>query len=206
MTSTRAHWEGVYERKPPQEVSWYRAHLEMSLRFIERAGLAPTAPVIDVGGGASTLVDDLLGRGYDHVTVLDLSARAIEAAKARLGERAAAVHWLVGDVTQVELARGGYDLWHDRAVFHFLRDEADRRRYVAAVERALKPGGHLVVATFGPQGPTRCSGLEVASYDPDQLHAQFGDAFHRLDSATELHATPSGATQQFVYLHCRYLP
>jgi len=198
---SREHWEGVYERKRPEEVSWYRPRLEQSLRFIDAAGLAPDAAIIDVGGGASTLVDDLLERGRSNITVLDISARAIDAAKARLGKRAAGVHWLVGDITTVDLAPAAYDFWHDRAVFHFLCDADERRRYVAAVRRSVKPGGHVLVATFGPEGPTRCSGLDIVRYDADELHAAFGADFQDIGSATEIHTTPSGTEQQFVYCH-----
>lgn len=201
----REHWESVYERKAPSEVSWYRAHLEHSLRFIEGAGLGHDAAIIDVGGGASTLVDDLLARGYRNLSVLDVSPTALDSAKARLGDRAAAVHWLAADITQAELSPNAYDFWHDRAVFHFLRAEEDRRRYVAAARRSLKPGGHILVATFGPEGPTRCSGLEVARYGPEDLHAELGDPFQKVASLTEVHATPWGAEQQFVYCHCRLL-
>ncbi len=200
------HWEAVYERKRPEQVSWYRPHLEQSLRFIEAAGLGPDAAIIDVGGGASTLVDDLLERGYSNVTVLDISARAIDAAKARLGKRAAGVHWLVADITTVDLAPATYDFWHDRAVFHFLREEPERRRYVAAVTRSVKPGGHVLVATFGPDGPTKCSGLDVVRYGADELHAELGADFQKVDRATEIHTTPSGIEQQFVYCHCRHVP
>ena len=197
------HWDAVYERKRPDEVSWYRSHLERSLQFIDAAGLAPEAAIIDVGGGASTLVDDLLARGYSNVTVLDISPTAIAAAKQRLADRAALVHWLVADITRVELAPGTYDFWHDRAVFHFLRDDEQRRRYVAAAKRSVKPGGHVLVATFGPEGPTRCSGLDVVRYGADELHAQFGGDFQKVGTATETHTTPWGAAQQFVYCYCR---
>ena len=200
---TREHWEAVYEHKGPAEVSWYRPHLEHSLHFIERAGLDRDAAIIDVGGGASTLVDDLLARGYRNLTVLDVSPTAIESAKTRLGSVAAAVRWIIADITQVELAPEAYDFWHDRAVFHFLGHENDRRRYVAAVRRSLKPGGHILVATFGPEGPTRCSGLDVVRYGPDELHAEFGGAFQKVGSSTEQHATPWGTEQQFVYCFCR---
>jgi SAM-dependent methyltransferase len=203
---SREHWEGVYERKQPEQVSWYRPHLEQSLRFIEAAGLGPDAAIIDVGGGASTLVDDLLERGRSDVTVLDVSSRAIDSAKARLGIRGAGVHWLVADITTVDLAPAAYDVWHDRAVFHFLREETERRRYVAAVRRSVKPGGHVLVATFGPEGPTKCSGLDVVRYGADELRAELGADFQEVDSATETHTTPSGIEQQFVYCHCRLLP
>jgi SAM-dependent methyltransferase len=203
---SREHWESVYAQKAPTEVSWYRPHLEESLRLIEAARVGPGAAIIDVGGGASTLVDDLLARGHRDVSVLDVSAKAIDAAKGRLGARAAAVHWLVADITRVELAPAAYDLWHDRAVFHFLREEADRARYVAAARRSLKPGGHILIATFGPDGPTRCSGLEVVRYGVDELRAALGDAFEPVASATELHATPWGSGQQFVYFLGRLAP
>jgi SAM-dependent methyltransferase len=200
---SREHWETVYEQKQPDQVSWYRPHLERSMQVIDDANLDRTAAIIDVGGGASTLVDDLLARGYGNVSVLDISARAIASARARLGERAADVSWLIGDITRVELPAAAYDFWHDRAVFHFLRDEESRRRYVAAVRKSVKPGGHVMIATFGPEGPVRCSGLEVARYSADELHAEFGPAFERLGASIETHATPWGAQQQFVYCHCR---
>ncbi|HMF41478.1 MAG TPA: class I SAM-dependent methyltransferase [Polyangia bacterium] len=203
MTTARDHWESVYQARQPDQVSWYRPHLETSLRFIDAAGLGPEAAIIDVGGGASTLVDDLLSRGYVNVTVLDVSPTAIAAAKARLGERAGRVHWLAADITRAELPARAYDLWHDRAVFHFLRDATDRQRYVAAVRRSVKPGGRVLVATFGPEGPTRCSGLEVVRYGADELRAQFGDDFQPVESATEIHTTPRGAAQQFVTCHWR---
>jgi ubiquinone/menaquinone biosynthesis C-methylase UbiE len=201
MSDKAGHWEGVYARKRPDEVSWYRAHLERSMGFVEKAGLPRSAGIIDVGGGASTFVDDLLGRGYSDVTVLDISSASLEAAKQRLGTRAQSVRWLIGDITEIELPERSYDFWHDRAVFHFLCDPVDRKRYVAAVLRALKPGGHLAIATFGPNGPQKCSGLDVVRYSADQLQAEFGSRFLKLESQTELHATPGGSEQEFVYCH-----
>jgi SAM-dependent methyltransferase len=199
----KEHWEGVYGGKAPEQVSWFRPHLQRSIEFIEGARLPKDAAIIDVGGGTSTLVDDLLDRGYLDVTVLDISGTAIGRAKSRLGPRAAAVTWLEADITRTELPEHHYDFWHDRAVFHFLRDPSARERYVAAVRRGLKPGGHIVVATFGPSGPERCSGLEVMRYDADELHAEFGAPFRKVASSTETHRTPWGAEQEFVYCYCR---
>ena len=171
--------------------------------FIDQAALHPDAAIIDVGGGASTLVDDLLARGYRNVTVLDLSEAAIAQAKSRLGPNAAAVSWLVGDITEVGLPEHHYDFWHDRAVFHFLTDEDLRHRYVSAVRHALKPGGHIVVATFGPEGPERCSGLPVVRYSPEGIHDQFGGQFMKVGDDSEVHHTPGGSEQEFVYCYCR---
>lgn len=197
------HWDEVYTRKASTEVSWFRPHLEQSLKLIDEAGLTPEAAIIDVGAGASTLVDDLLDRGYRRLSMLDLSERALDVSMTRLGERAALVHWLVGDVTELPLPEASFDLWHDRAVFHFLTDPVVRSRYVEAVRRALKPGGRVIIATFSPEGPTSCSGLEVARYDEGELHAVFGDDFVPLRCVPELHHTPSGKPQAFLYCECR---
>ena len=197
----RDHWERVYSegRKP----SWYRPHLDYSVQLIESAGLDKSAPMIDVGGGDSTLVDDLLDRGYSDLTVLDISSAAIERARARLGRRAGKVKWMNTDITSAKLLPSHYAYWHDRAVFHFLVDAESRERYVSAVRRSLKPGGHIVVATFGPAGPEKCSGLDVVRYSPDQLHAEFGGSFRKISSRTEQHVTPWGTEQQFIYCYCR---
>jgi 2-polyprenyl-3-methyl-5-hydroxy-6-metoxy-1,4-benzoquinol methylase len=196
------HWEQVYQTKAADAVSWFRPHLERSLSLIERAAPDRAASVIDVGGGESTLVDDLLDAGYRDVSVLDISRAAIEATKRRLGAAGNAVHWHVGDVTQVALPAAKYDVWHDRAVFHFLTDDRQRSAYVRLVMQAVKPGGHVIVATFGPEGPSKCSGLDVVRYDADGLHSEFGDAFELVESATELHQTPLGTSQQFIYCYC----
>jgi len=201
--SESEHWDAVYRHKSPDQASWYRPHLERSIKFIDDAALPKDAAIIDVGGGTSTLVDDLLDRGYSNITVLDISMTAIASAKERLALRAGAVTWMVADITQVELPEHRYHFWHDRAVFHFLRDEAARRRYVAAARRALKPGGHIIVAAFGPSGPERCSGLEVMRYGAEELHAEFGGAFKKVASCSEVHTTPWGSEQEFVYCYCR---
>ena len=202
MSDSR-HWDTVYTTKGSEHVSWFRPHLDRSLAFLDAANLDRSAGVIDVGGGASTLVDDLLDRGYSNVTVLDISEAALKTARARLGERADRVKWICADVTEADLPPHAYAFWHDRAVFHFLRDPAARARYVEAVRKSLEPGGHIVVATFGPHGPEKCSGLEVLRFTPEALHAEFGEAFARIASATETHVTPWGAEQEFVYCYCR---
>jgi len=202
MMDPKSHWEKVYRTKQPNEVSWYRPHLEISLRLIEEATPTRDAQVIDVGGGESTLVDDLLAREYRNVYVLDVSPMALAVAKERLGASANQVTWLCGDVTTFGFYRYQFDVWHDRAVFHFLIDSKDRMAYVRQVAHAVKPGGHVIVATFGPEGPTTCSGLNVIRYDPDTLHDEFGATFRLVKHHTELHQTPAGSMQQFIYCYC----
>ena len=200
---TKSHWDKVYTTKAPDAVSWYRKHLETSLALIERAADARSPSIIDVGGGESTLVDDLLLRGYTNITILDISQAAIDVTKSRLGLAAEQVHWLVADITKVELEPRAYDVWHDRAVFHFLTAPEQRTAYVRQVARSVKPGGHVIVSAFGPEGPTKCSGLEVMRYDADSLHREFGTRFRLVESSTESHHTPSETTQQFLYCYCR---
>jgi 2-polyprenyl-3-methyl-5-hydroxy-6-metoxy-1,4-benzoquinol methylase len=199
----KSHWENVYRTKHPTEVSWYRPHLDVSLQLIEEAARNRDAQVIDVGGGESTLVDDLLARGYHNLSVLDVSSTALAVAKERLGDKADKVNWLCGDVTTFAFARHRYDVWHDRAVFHFLTDLKDRAAYVRQVAHAVNAGGHVIVATFGPEGPTKCSGLDVVRYDSSELHDQFGPGFQLVKHLTELHQTPAGSIQQFTYCYCK---
>ena len=199
----KTHWEKVYSTKAPDAVSWYRAHLETSLALIERAAVAHSTSIIDVGGGESTLVDDLILHGYENLTILDVSSTAIEVTKKRLGSAAERVHWLVGDITEIKLEPHTYDLWHDRAVFHFLTAPELRLAYVRQVIHAVKPGGHVIISTFGPEGPTKCSGLEVLRYDAESLHGEFGGHFRLVESSEELHQTPFGTAQQFLYCYCR---
>lgn len=197
------HWDGVYASKKPNELSWYQTCLGKSLELIGATGVDEHAGIIDLGGGASSLVDDLLASGYTKLTVLDISATAIQTAQTRLGARAKEVTWLEADVTKAQLPEHGYDVWHDRAVFHFLTDAEDRHRYVNAVNHAVKPGGHVIVATFGPHGPLQCSGLDIARYTPEQLYAEFGGDYQLLRSITEDHVTPAGNHQEFIYCYCR---
>jgi len=200
--NSQDHWQQVYQTKAADAVSWFSPHLEHSLSLIEKAAPSRASAVIDVGGGESTLVDDLLRVGYSDISVLDISQVAIDATRQRLGAAGTAVTWWVADITQAVLPAARYDLWHDRAVFHFLTDEAQRKAYVRLVLRAVKPGGHVIVATFGPEGPTQCSGLDVMRYNADGLHSEFGAAFSLIESKTQLHQTPFGTTQQFVYCYC----
>jgi 2-polyprenyl-3-methyl-5-hydroxy-6-metoxy-1,4-benzoquinol methylase len=199
----KRHWESIYGKKAPDAVSWYRPHLETSLALIGRAAADSSAAIIDVGGGESTLVDDLLARGYQNITILDVSQTAIEVTRKRLGPAAGRVHWLAADITTVQLEPLAYDVWHDRAVFHFLTSPEQRIAYVRNVARAVKPGGHVIISTFGPEGPAKCSGLEVMRYDADSLHDEFGRSFRLVESSSELHQTPFGTSQQFLYCYCR---
>ena len=200
------HWQGVYEKKDFDAVSWYRPHLEQSLEFIRSAKLAADARIVDIGGGASTLVDDLLAEGYTNLAVIDLADAALKVASKRLGDRATAVDWIAGDVTTPLLPDASVDFWHDRAVFHFLTEDDARGAYLGQVARCVKPGGHVLVATFGLDGPEKCSGLPVARYDAEGIHAVFGDTFDKLGEASENHETPWGSAQSFVYCFCRRRP
>jgi SAM-dependent methyltransferase len=195
----RDHWQKVYTTKAPTELSWYQEHDALSVKFIREAGLAGGGAIIDVGGGSATLVDDLIAGGFNNLTILDLSGAALAAARMRLGPRSAAVRWIEADLLEASLAQGAYDLWHDRAVFHFLVSPEARGAYVRQVLRAVKPGGHLVVATFAEDGPLKCSGLETMRYSARGLHEEFGTRFTLVTHEKHTHVTPSGAAQSFVY-------
>ena len=203
MDKPYEHWEQVYQTKPADAVSWFQEHATRSLEIIRSIGATSDAKILDAGGGSSILVDDLLTGRFKHVSVLDLSASALEVARRRLGSLGQNVTWITGDILTVELPEQTYDIWHDRAVFHFLTDPADRMAYVGQVMKSVKPGGHVIVATFAPDGPEQCSGLPVARYDPDQLHDEFGPSFELLEHASEEHKTPWGSVQHFIYCHCR---
>lgn len=199
----KQHWENVYSTKARDQVSWYRDHLDNSLNLILLTGVEKDAAIIDVGGGNSTLVDDLLENGFVDIAVLDISGTAITNSKDRLGDRSGRVNWLEADVTEVTLQKDHYDVWHDRAVFHFLTDAEDRRKYVEQVMRSLRIGGHIIVASFGLEGPKKCSGLDVVRYSPETMHDEFGGQFELVKSLNEIHNTPFGTTQEFVYCYCR---
>ncbi len=201
----KAHWETVYETKSDRQISWFREHLDNSVRLILNANVGKDAAIIDVGGGSSTLADDLLENGFADVSVLDISAKALEKSRERLGEKAAQIEWIETDITQASLSENHYDVWHDRAVFHFLTDKNDRRKYVELVMRSLKIGGHIIVASFGLNGPQKCSGLDVVRYSPETMHSEFGRNFKLVKSLAETHETPFQTTQEFVYCYCRMI-
>ncbi len=197
----RNHWERIYARKRARELSWYQPHAAISLRLIQQSGVGKRAAIIDVGGGASPLVDDLLREGYTNLTVLDLSPTALAASRQRLGRDAGRVRWLEADITRVELPEQAYELWHDRAVFHFLTQPGERAAYISALVRAVKTAGHVIVATFSESGPEQCSGLPVVRYRPETLQSELGGAFVLLGHVNERHLTPAGLVQPFLYCH-----
>ncbi|MBW1841721.1 MAG: class I SAM-dependent methyltransferase [Deltaproteobacteria bacterium] len=197
----RAHWERVYKKKLPTEVGWYQEHPEMSLKLISATGVDVDGSIIDVGGGTSMLPGLLVDQGYRKLTVLDISANAIAKAKRQLGEKSKQIMWIEADVTSFSFTEK-FDIWHDRAVFHFLTDALDRKKYVNSVNQALKPGGDLIVSTFGLNAPSKCSGLNVTRYSPETLHKEFGDNFDLIEVSKEVHLTPSRVQQPFIW--CRF--
>ena len=202
MGDRGSRWDEVYRSKSADAVSWYQTRPTMSLALIAHAGVPKGAPLIDVGGGASALVDHLLREGHADLSVLDLSASALAAARERLGDAAGQVDWITGDVLAFAPVKR-YALWHDRAVFHFLVDAGERRRYLDALWRASEAGTQVVMATFAEDGPERCSGLPVARYRAVELHAVFGADYELLESTRETHRTPGGAEQHFTWIRMR---
>ncbi len=201
--SNKDHWEKVYGSKASEAVSWYAPHLETSLKLIHQASANKNSAIIDIGGGESTLVDDLITEGYQDISVLDISQKAIDVAKERLGKSADMVHWYCADINQATLPQNYFEVWHDRAVFHFLTEEYQRVKYIEQVTQSVRHGGYVIMSTFGPEGPEKCSGLDVVRYDSEKLHGQFGKGFKLIDSSTEIHKTPMNTTQQFLYCFYR---
>jgi SAM-dependent methyltransferase len=199
----RTHWETIYRTKDVHEVSWFQSEARRSVDLITRICPDRSAPIIDVGAGASVLVDNLLTDGYRNLSVLDVSEAALKISRDRLGVDSAKVNWMVGDVLRVPFDDAAYTVWHDRAVFHFLTDATDRRAYVEQVRRAVRPGGYVLVATFAEDGPEYCSGLPVVRYSAEGLHSEFGTDFQLVRSEHEDHRTPGGAEQSFLYCLCR---
>ena len=198
----KTHWDTLYRTKDVHDVSWFQSEARRSLELITQVAPDYSAPIIDVGAGASVLVDNLLDAGYRDLTVLDVSEAALAISRCRLGGDAAQVRWLAADILGVRLDQGAYAVWHDRAVFHFLTDAADRKAYVEQVRRSVRPGGHVLVATFAEDGPKRCSGLPVVRYSADSLHSEFGPDFRVLITEHEDHRTPEGSSQSFLYCLC----
>jgi ubiquinone/menaquinone biosynthesis C-methylase UbiE len=196
--SPREHWERVYGARAEDEASWFQAHPAVSLQLVDRARVGSEARIVDVGGGASRLVDALLDAGFRHVAVLDIAEGALATARRRLGARAAAVTWIAADVTSWEPG-APFDLWHDRAVFHFMTRQEEREAYRATLRKAVRPGGQAIIATFSTSGPDRCSGLPVMRYEPDTLAAELGTGFLLLDSVRDEHVTPAGKVQSFLF-------
>lgn len=194
----QAHWQNVYQTKGEREVSWFQESPEISLDLIRATGVGPDGPIIDIGGGASRLVDVLLDAGFISITVLDLSEKALEASKARLGARGAAVDWVVADVTTWQPSQT-YDVWHDRAAFHFLTDPDDQAAYAEYVRKAVNPGGHVIIGTFALDGPERCSGLPVVRHDAVSVGRMLGNSFVLIESRRHDHHTPGGAIQKFQF-------
>lgn len=194
----KTHWEDVYRNKSPLDVSWYQKEPSLSLQLIDSTGLSPDAAIIDIGGGASTLVDHLATRGYKHLAVLDISGQALAATRKRLGTTADNIEWFEADITSFQ-APHQFDLWHDRAVFHFLTDAADREKYVENLKLTLKPGGHLIMAAFTLGGPHKCSGLDIVQYDATKLLTELGSGFSLQEEHFETHLTPADKEQQFAY-------
>jgi 2-polyprenyl-3-methyl-5-hydroxy-6-metoxy-1,4-benzoquinol methylase len=198
----KSHWENIYTAKTPAEVSWYQLEPTVSLVLIASTGISHAGKIIDVGGGASVLVDKLLDQGFGDLTVLDISLKALDYAKKRLGNRARAVKWIESDITEFESSEK-YDLWHDRAVFHFLTDEEDRRKYVQNLKKAVNAGGHVIIAAFSIDGPLKCSGLDVERYSPEKMNNTLGNSFELIKSVDEKHLTPGGKEQKFTYCYFR---
>jgi len=202
VNERKTHWEKVYQNKGEDETSWFQPRPETSLALIRATGEPRDAAFIDVGGGASRLVDHLLDDGWTRLSVLDIAPSALQTVRARLGHRADTVNWLEADLLEARLP-GTWRIWHDRAVFHFLTRESDRARYLEQLKNHLEPGGHVIIATFAPEGPEACSGLPVQRYAPDQLAHTLGEHFRLEETVTEDHHTPAGKTQSFIY--CRFL-
>jgi ubiquinone/menaquinone biosynthesis C-methylase UbiE len=192
------HWQRVWTSRSPEEMSWFEAEPTTSLELIGSLALPRESRIVDVGGGASTLVDGLVGLGFTHVTIVDIAEAALDAARRRLGPLGAGVTWLAADARHLSLPEP-VDLWHDRAVFHFLTSAADQQAYLAALRGALRSGGHVLIATFGSNGPERCSGLPVQRYDAHQLGGRLGDGFELGHTVERVHTTPSGTRQAFTY-------
>lgn len=205
MFDRKAHWQDIYKNKSCEDVSWYQQEPLLSLDLIHSTQITHNDAIIDVGGGASVLVDHLYDEGFSNLSVLDISANALSCAKERLGDAAKDIAWLESDVTQFK-APQSYSLWHDRAVFHFLTEAADRKSYVNVLKQALTPKGHLIIAAFSIGGPDKCSGLDIVQYDAEKIMTELGEDFKLINERNETHITPGDKEQTFMYFHFVYSP
>src|SRR3989338_7464648 len=197
---SKTHWENVYQTKKADQVSWFQSHLAKSLELIEKSGIDKKAQIIDVGGGTSTLADDLLTKGFSDLTVLDISSEALNQAKKRLGEKSKRMIWLEADILKADLPKSVFDLWHDRAVFHFLTKAEERKAYLEVLKQALKSGGFVIISSFSLEGPLKCSGLDVVRCSSETLSSELGNGFSLIKSSDERHKTPFNSFQNFVYV------
>lgn len=198
MFDRKTHWQNVYQEKTPLDVSWYQKEPKLSLELIHRAEVRDDEAIIDVGGGASVLVDFLCKEGFTNVSVLDISENALADAKKRLGDAGKNIEWFEADITKFSPPHK-FSLWHDRAVFHFLTDKSDRKKYVSTLTQALRPRGHLIIAAFAIGGPKQCSGLDIVQYDSSKLKAELGEEFELVEEISEIHITPANKKQKFMY-------
>ena len=205
MFNRKKHWGDVYQEKSPSELSWYQKEPKLSLELIRCTNVASNDAIIDVGGGASVLVDYLSKESFTNLTVLDISENAIAMAKKRLGDTAKSIEWIVSDITQFDTSQK-FSLWHDRALFHFLTDPSDRKIYVKALIKAIRTEGHLIIATFAIGGPEKCSGLEIVQYDSEKMIAELGDNFSLVEERKEIHITPANKEQEFIFFHFLRVP
>ena len=205
MFDRKMHWGNVYQKKSPLDVSWYQKEPKLSLELIRCTQVANNEAIIDVGGGASVLVDHLCKECFTNLAVLDISENALASTKKRLGESAKSIEWFVADITQFD-APHKFSLWHDRAVFHFLTDHSDRKSYVKALKNSLRPEGHLIIATFAIGGPEKCSGLEIVQYDSEKMIAELGEDFELVEERNEVHITPANKEQKFIFFRFLKVP
>ncbi len=201
MIDRKAHWQSIYQQKSPLDVSWYQKEPTLSLALIHRTGVRKDEAIIDVGGGASALVDYLHNEGFTNLSVLDISENALAGARKRLGDSGQYIEWIEVDITEFS-PPDQFSLWHDRAVFHFLTDSSDRRKYADILKQALRPGGHLIIAAFAIGGPKKCSGLEIVQYNSSKLMSELGEGFELIEETEEIHVTPSNQEQKFMYFRC----
>ena len=205
MFDRKMHWGNVYQEKSPLDVSWYQKEPKLSLELIRCTHVASNDAIIDVGCGASVLVDHLCKECFTNLAVLDISENALASTKKRLGDSAKSIEWFVADITQFD-APHKFSLWHDRAVFHFLTDHSDRKSYVKALKNSLRPEGHLIIATFAIGGPEKCSGLEIVQYDSEKMIAELGEDFELVEERNEVHITPANKEQKFIFFRFLKVP